>query len=86
MANIERMNNKLDLFFIILFMVTVSVIIGLHIVNVVDRKLSNIAINLPPIRPNVVINLQKGEGGAYNMCIQDPASIKGSVDSQKKNN
>lgn len=71
--------NKTDFFFIILFMVTVSVIIGLHIVNVVDKKLSNVAINVPPIRPHLVINLQKGEGGAYKMCVDDPNSLKGTT-------
>lgn len=69
------MNNKLDLFFIIMFMITVSVIIGLHIVSVVDKKLGNLSINLPPVRPNLIINLQRGEGGAYQMCVQDPNSV-----------
>ena len=52
------MFTKTDIFFIIIFIVIVSIIIGLNIVNVVDQKLSNVIINVPPNKiPDVVFNI-----------------------------
>ena len=67
--------NKIDIFFIILFMIVISMVIGLRVVDSIDRKISNIAIRMPPIavpKPHIVINLQKdGEDGPYQTCVQD---------------
>ena len=54
------MPSLIDSFFIILFVITVSVIIGLSIVNVVDKKLSNVSINIPPVKipeTKIVVNI-----------------------------
>lgn len=52
------MNNKTDLFFIVLFIIVVSIIIGLNIVSLIDKKISNISVNIPPIsvpKPEITI-------------------------------
>jgi len=47
--NIVVMFNKTDIFFIILFIVVLSIIIGLNITMLIDKKINNISINIPPL-------------------------------------
>jgi hypothetical protein len=56
---------SMDICMIILFLVAVSFIIGLNIVSVVDRKLGNVEINVPPInvpKPTLIVNVNKANG------------------------
>jgi len=47
-----------DIIFIVLFMVIISIIIGLNIVYLIDKKINNVSIKIPPIpKPTVVVNL-----------------------------
>lgn len=55
------MYSKIDLFFIILFIIVISIIIGLNIVNVIDKKISNVSVNIPPINPNITIKMCDGK-------------------------
>jgi hypothetical protein len=59
-----------DIFFIILFLVVVSVIIGLNIVMVVDKKISSVSINIPPIKvpeANIILNIDGAESRKINI-------------------
>ena len=51
-----------DIFFIVLFVVVVSIIIGLNLVSVIDKKISNVSVNIPPIKvpkPIITVNIDK---------------------------
>jgi hypothetical protein len=54
------MNNKLDIFFIFILVVSLSYIFGTNIVSLIDKKISNVSINIPPIeipKSNVIVNV-----------------------------
>lgn len=56
------MQSKLDIFIIILFVITVSIIIGLSVVNMIDKKISNISVNIPPLKvPKQTVVVKFGE-------------------------
>jgi hypothetical protein len=72
------MESKLDIFFIILFIIVVSVIIGLNIVTVIDKKISNVSVNIPPIYPqitipppNIVLNIDKKITDLINISVEN---------------
>ena len=44
------MQSKLDIFIMILFLFTMSITLGLSVTSVIDKKISNVAINIPPIK------------------------------------
>jgi hypothetical protein len=50
-----------DIFMIFLLVVVIGLIIGLNIVSVIDKKIGNIEINIPPIKPTVIVKVIKGE-------------------------
>jgi hypothetical protein len=52
---------------ILLFIIIVSVIIGLNIVSVVDKKLGTVAINIPPVElPQIVIKVCESDNMSEN--------------------
>lgn len=58
------MYTKTDIFFITLFIVVVSIIIGLNIVMVIDKKISNVSVNIPPLKvpeANIILNVSKDD-------------------------
>lgn len=59
-----------DIFMILLLVVVIGLIIGLNIVSVVDKKLGNIEINLPPIKPTVIVKVDKGDK-QYDIYVEN---------------
>ena len=56
------LNSKTDYIFVIIFFIVVATFLGMSIVNIIDKKLSNIKINIPKIKlPNseVTVNFEK---------------------------
>lgn len=47
--------SKLDIFFIILFIFAVSFTIGFSVINLIDKKISNVSINVPQCPPVKII-------------------------------
>ena len=77
------MESKLDIFFIVLFVIVVSVIIGLNIVTVIDKKISNVSVNIPPIYPqvsvpppNIVLNIDKKIKDQINISVESEEGNK----------
>ena len=64
----------LDTFFIILFIVVVSVIIGLNIVHVVDKKISDVSINVPETK--VYVNICEDSKGKIKVDFKDGINKK----------
>ena len=63
------MNTKTDLFFIILFIIVVSIIIGLNIIKLIDKKISSVSVNIP--RPTIVLNVDKKLNGQISLCVDE---------------
>ena len=60
-----------DIIAIMLLIIVISVIIGLIIVNVVGKKMSEVQINIPPFpKPNVIVNINKKDNEKYNVEIK----------------
>lgn len=58
--------NALDTIIIIIFIVAVSIIIGWNILSLIDRKISNVAINIPPIKipqQQIILNISQDKKG-----------------------
>lgn len=45
----------IEIVIIVLFTITVSVVVGLSISHIIDKKLSNVAINIP--QPNIIVKI-----------------------------
>lgn len=57
--------SKLDTFFICLLIIAISMIFGMNIISLIDKKISNVSINIPPIKvpsPSIVVNIHKSNG------------------------
>lgn len=68
------MVNLTDTFFIILFAIVVATIIGLNIVNVVDKKISNVSVNIPPInipKQNIILSVDDKDQNKLSVCACD---------------
>lgn len=65
--------NSVDMFMLIIFIITISIIIGLNIVALIDKKIGNVSINIPPIKiPNIIVNMDKDMKGDYSVSLQSP--------------
>lgn len=63
------LNSKTDYFFVIIFFIVVAAFLGISIVNIIDKKLSNISINVPKIKlppSEVTVNFEKS-GSSYKV-------------------
>lgn len=63
--------NTLDIIIIILLAITISIIIGLSIVNLIDKKINNVSVNIPPIvvpEQNVKLNVNGTVDGCLKIC------------------
>ncbi len=52
-------------------MIVVSIIVGLNIISVIDRKISNVAVNIPPVKipeQTFVLNIQEDTDGKITVC------------------
>lgn len=58
--------NITDMCFITLFITIVSVFIGLSVVNVIDKKISNVSVNIP--KQNVVLSVNRLDGDKLSVC------------------
>ena len=56
------MNSWIDYILLFLLIMVISIIIGLNIVGIVDNKIKNISVNLPPIKiPDPTIIMVDGK-------------------------
>jgi hypothetical protein len=63
------LDSKTDYFFVIIFFIVVAAFLGISIVNIIDKKLSNISINVPKIKlppSEVTVNFEKS-GSSYKV-------------------
>lgn len=65
------MNNKTDIFFIILFVSITIIIIIFGIIKIIDNRISNISINIPQAKPKVILNVNKTKEGFIVADAQD---------------
>ena len=58
-----KMNiNTFDILLLFVLAIVVSMIIGYNIVYIIDKKISNVNINIPPVyvpKPNVIVKINK---------------------------
>jgi hypothetical protein len=64
---------------VIMFVVAVvlSMIIGYNIVSIIDKKISNVNINVPPVnipKSNITIHLIRGSDGKYEYTMDEQFS------------
>ncbi len=55
-----------DIVLLFILLLTVSMIIGYNIVFIIDKKISNVTVNIPPIKvptPQVTLHVQQGLNG-----------------------
>jgi hypothetical protein len=73
------LNSKTDYFFVIIFFIVTAAFLGISIVNIIDKKLSNISINIPKIKlpaSEVTVNFEKN-GNSYKVkCDKTPIQTK----------
>ena len=81
------LKSKTDYIFIIIFFIVIASFLGMSIVNIIDKKLSNISINVPKIRlptSEVIVNFEKN-GNKYKVkCIKKKSKKK--IIDQDQNN
>jgi len=62
------MRFTMNCFLFVILLIVMSVIIGLAIVNIIDRKISNVSINVPPIKvPDITLNISQDKNGKFEM-------------------
>lgn len=69
---------KLDIFFIIMFVIVISAIIGLNIVAIIDKKISDVSINIPSIQipdNKIIINVCEDKKGKINITVDKNNNI-----------
>jgi hypothetical protein len=69
-------SGSMNIFFLILFIVAVSMIIGLSIIAVIDRKINNVSIKIPNIEPKVIFNVDKDENGNIKISQKNNDKIE----------
>lgn len=66
--------NTFDIIVIFITIIIIVVIIGINVSSVIDNKLSNVAVNIPPIKipsPQVIVKVQKTCGSSeYDVFIE----------------
>lgn len=77
------MITKTDIIISVLFMITIAVIIGLNIVNVIDKKINNVSVNVP--EPKLILNISKDDQDKINICACDKQEVK-NQDQEQENN
>jgi len=68
------MKNNIDIFFFIILMIVVSAFIGLNIVSIIDKKLSNLSINMPNITippAEVILNIENDKNKYKIKCLNN---------------
>jgi hypothetical protein len=79
------LNSKTDYFFVIIFFIVVAAFLGISIVNIIDKKLSNISINIPKIKlppSEVTVNFEKS-GSNYKVKCSKKEIKKNTSESNK---
>lgn len=82
---------NIDIFIIMILIIVVSIIIGLNIVSLIDRKISDISINIPPQPQNVVIKIDPAINDKFNIKVEQqethkPESFKNIIEPYQINN
>ena len=68
------LKSKTDLIFVIIFFIVVASFLGMSIVNIIDKKLSNISINVPKIKlpkSEVTVNFEKNGNNFRVKCTKN---------------
>lgn len=56
--------DKSNVFIICFFVIIIAVILGINIVSMIDKKISTVSVNIPPInlpKSTIIINLDKNK-------------------------
>lgn len=68
--------NKIDIIALILSVIITSIVLGLNVVSIIDKKISNISVNIPQIKlpeQNIILHVNKDtENNNITIC---PSSI-----------
>lgn len=65
------MISNLNIILIFLFVLVAVALIGFGIINLIDRKISNVAVNIPPIKitqPNLTLTVSKEDANKIQLC------------------
>lgn len=79
----------IDIIMVTLLIIVISVVIGLNIVSVVDKKLSDVQINIPPFpKPNVIVNINKKDVDNFDVSVSQNTNpkIETKINNQLDNN
>lgn len=72
--------NKFDIIILIIVVIILSVIIGININSVINNKLENISVTIPPIKlpePNIIVKIQKDcDRNDYDVYIEKSSDDK----------
>lgn len=61
-----------DIFIMFVLLCIIGIILGLNIVSVVDKKLGNVQVNIPPIpKPSIMVKINKNNSDDYNVYVSD---------------
>ena len=95
------MLSNIDIIVIIVLLIVIVVIIGLNISSYIDKKISNICVNIPPIKipqPNITVTINKDETKTEGETMENFAVVSsnthnthnthngGGMNEEKKNN
>lgn len=67
------MFNKTDIIFIIIFIIIVTLLVGINISNLIDKKISDISVNLPKInipKPQITLNITTDNKEKFIVCTE----------------
>nr|QBK88772.1 MAG: hypothetical protein LCMiAC01_04540 [Mimivirus LCMiAC01] len=68
------MFNKTDIFFIVLFIIVITLIVGINISNLIDKKISDISVNIPKInipKPVITLNISRDSKEMFMVCNEN---------------
>jgi hypothetical protein len=57
----------IDIVMIVLFVVVLTMIVGLNIVSLIDKKLGNIEVIVPPVKPTLIVKIDKSDLDGYQV-------------------
>jgi hypothetical protein len=58
----------IDIIIITAFLIVLVIIIGLNIVSLIDKKLGNVEVIVPPVKPNIIVQVDKND---LVYCLND---------------
>ncbi|AYV78281.1 MAG: hypothetical protein Edafosvirus8_31 [Edafosvirus sp.] len=81
----------IDICMVIIFIIVLAIIFGLSIVALIDNKIGNVSVNIPPIevpKSTIIVNIQKDGNDQYYVNVDQKSGTQAyqavPVDSQNK--